>query len=250
MLQGRGHAAVPVLLLAVAAISRPALPQAGVKPKVTLTDPANGATGISRYKPCIAVTFDTPMSTSYCGIGASPNWQIGGGAPTCTRSEGRKTMTSCRHDKATNPLAYGTVVQAILLSPWIVDADGDMPDTYSLSFTVEVPEGTGKVKVPANPSAGFSWPYYLYTPANVKLPAVLMVEPNNTGTVSDDPAIHDAAASGLLDAGNYRADDQECPISFRPLPGRPRTPPCTRTPWTAKLSSQPPPALCESTFNS
>jgi hypothetical protein len=207
-----------LLVLACAVISTPAYSQVGVKPKVTLTEPANGASGVSRFTECITVTFDTAMNTSYCGIGTSANWQVGGGGLSCSWSGDRKTMINCRRDPANNPLEYGTVVQALLMSPWIVDAEGDFLDTYTFSFTVEVREGTGKTKVPADPSAGFSWPYYLYIPADVKLPAVLMVEPNNTGTVSDDAAVHDSAASNLIDSRKYQAEDLGVPYLVPTFP--------------------------------
>jgi hypothetical protein len=214
MLLHRGFTAVSLLLL-ITGLPGQVFPQAGIKPKVAITDPANGATAVSRFKGCMAVTFDTPMSTSYCGIGTTPNWQVGGGSMACTWSEDRKTMTSCRPDPANNPLAYGGVIYAYLnpsgVSPWLKDADGDYLDAYSFSFTIEVPEGSGKIKVPANPSGGFSWPYYLYTPTSVKLPSVLMVEPNNTGTVSDDAAVHDAAASALVDSKKVWAEDLGVP---------------------------------------
>jgi hypothetical protein len=114
-LQPRMRKSELLFLLVVWVVSQgQAFPQTGVSPKVTSTDPADRATGVSRFHACIAVTFDTPMSTSYCGIGTTPNWQIGTGTMTCTWSEDRRTMTSCRPAPADNPLAYGGVIQAVL----------------------------------------------------------------------------------------------------------------------------------------
>jgi hypothetical protein len=81
-----------------------------------------------------------------------------------------------------------------------------------------MPAGSGKIKVAADASKGFSWPYYLYTPANRKNPPVLMVEPNNTGTVSDDPAVHDAAASSLIDSKRGWSEDLGVPYLVPAFP--------------------------------
>ena len=78
------------------------------------------------------------------------------------------------------------------------------------------------LKIPADPQKGFQWPYYLYVPAAIKTPAVLLVEPNNTGTVNDDPAVHDAAASALISNQTYRADDLGSPFLVPTFP-RPLT---------------------------
>jgi hypothetical protein len=60
------------------------------------------------------------------------------------------------------------------------------------------------LKVPANPNKGFQWAYYLEIPASVKLPAVLLVCPNNTGNVYDDISMHDYYAFAL--AQNWTVD--------------------------------------------
>ncbi len=197
-----------------------ALPQVGVKPKVSATDPANGAAGVSRFKDCISVTFDTGMDTSYCGLFTGPNWQIP--SVSCAWSADHKTMKSCRTDPTQHPLAYGDTISATLnpsgLPPLIKDVDGDFLDLYTLSFKIELPQGTGKFKIPADETRGFSWPYYLYVPIHVKSPGLLMVEPNNTGRVSDDPAVHDAAASSLIDARTSWAEDLGVPYLVPTFP--------------------------------
>lgn len=77
-------------------------------------------------------------------------------------------------------------------------------------------------KIPANPQQGFQWPYYLYVPTRIKTPTVLLVEPNNTGTTSDDPAVHDAAASILINVYRLWADDLGSPFLVPTFP-RPDT---------------------------
>jgi pimeloyl-ACP methyl ester carboxylesterase len=77
-------------------------------------------------------------------------------------------------------------------------------------------------KVAANPQKGFDWPYYLYVPPAIRHPTILLVEPNNTGSGNDDPAVHDAAASSLINAHKVRADDLGAPFLVPTFP-RPRT---------------------------
>lgn len=56
------------------------------------------------------------------------------------------------------------------------------------------------LKVEAKPEKGFYWDYYLFIPRTVldNSNRHLLVEPNNTGTVSDDIAVHDESAERLL----------------------------------------------------
>ncbi len=64
------------------------------------------------------------------------------------------------------------------------------------------------VRVAGDAARGFSWPYYLYVPpalradsARGKLRTVLVL-PNNTGKLDDDPAVHDSASRVVV--GHYR----------------------------------------------
>lgn len=52
------------------------------------------------------------------------------------------------------------------------------------------------IKVPAKPEKGFNYPYYLYIPAGTNESKInrLLVEPNNSGYVSDDLGFHDERA--------------------------------------------------------
>jgi dienelactone hydrolase len=75
-----------------------------------------------------------------------------------------------------------------------------------------------------DPAPGFEWPYYLYTPASL-LPAKstrLLVLPNNTGTGSDDQAVHDAAAKRLAEIWANRAELLSTPVLVPTFP-RPYT---------------------------
>lgn len=52
------------------------------------------------------------------------------------------------------------------------------------------------LRVAANPARGFHYPYFLLVPAGVPrdAPTYLLVEPNNTGALSDSLAVHERAA--------------------------------------------------------
>jgi pimeloyl-ACP methyl ester carboxylesterase len=47
------------------------------------------------------------------------------------------------------------------------------------------------LRVEANPQAGFEWPYFLLVPSPVQTPLYLVVMPNNTGVIGDDPAAYE-----------------------------------------------------------
>lgn len=80
------------------------------------------------------------------------------------------------------------------------------------------------LKIDADTAKGFSWPYFLAVPVQPARPIFLLVEPNNTGTVSDDQNVHETSARNLInsrvsDAGLVRLG---CPILIPVFP-RPLT---------------------------
>ena len=77
--------------------------------------------------------------------------------------------------------------------------------------------------VDANPAKGFHYPYLLRIPSNAR-DTVLLVEPNNTGRVSDDFAVHVDAAKGLARSGvgAYAAKQLDIPLLMPVFP-RPET---------------------------
>jgi pimeloyl-ACP methyl ester carboxylesterase len=102
------------------------------------------------------------------------------------------------------------------MSPWVRDTEGNYLDPYVLSFKIYDPASLDKIA--AAPQKGFQWPYYLYVPTVIKKPAVLLVEPNNTGTTNDDPSVHDAAASTLINAHKSWALDLGSPFLVPTFP--------------------------------
>ena len=133
-------------------------------------------------------------------------------------------MTVCRGGPPLD-LELGAQVQFWLnpedTTPWLLDTEGNALDPTTFSFTVE--EGAaGLTRVAADPAKGFHWPYYLYVPDAIRQPAVLLVEPNNTGAVSDDPGVHEKAANDLIKERRLRAQDIGSPLLMPAFP-RPET---------------------------
>ena len=77
-------------------------------------------------------------------------------------------------------------------------------------------EGLEPMLVEANPEAGFHYPYYLYAPmVNEEItPLPILVQPNNTGEVSDDLAVHRERAEADISGGFSReiSDDLGAPF--------------------------------------
>ncbi len=73
-------------------------------------------------------------------------------------------------------------------------------------------------KVP--PGTGFDWPYYLYLPVSVPpgTSTRLLVAPNNTGTCSDDQAVHDEAARRQADGLSILAERMRTPLLVPTFP--------------------------------
>ena len=79
-------------------------------------------------------------------------------------------------------------------------------------------------RVPANPEKGFYSPYFLFIPKSLMDQhrcdgLTLLVMPNNTGKVSDDPAVHEEAA--LKTAKNWRVFATELNVGLL-VPAFPR----------------------------
>ena len=210
-----------VLIIASAAGAQ----SSGTKPTVVSTDPANGAVNVNRTIPSLSVTFSKPMAP-LAGMTTS-NWYAGGPGSSYAWSTDQRTLTYFRESPPV-PLATGTKVTVMLnpagSPPTLRDTEGNYLDPYTFSFTIGTTTGptTELIKVAADVEKGFSWPYYLFVPASVKQPPVLMVEPNNTGTINDDPAVHDSAAQALITNRQFWASDLGVPYLVPTFP-RPAT---------------------------
>lgn len=113
-----------------------------------------------------------------------------------------------------------------LVTPATVStARGGEESTSTQETATTIAELEGQVHlISARPDAGFHFPYFLYTPplfTSEKRP--LVVEPNNTGTTSDDFSLHRTEARELIDGGFIRwiSDELRLPALVPVFP-RPR----------------------------
>lgn len=208
-----------VVLILLAAHALPA--QAQTKPTVVSTYPADLAKNVSATIQSITVTFSKPMNTSYGGL-----WTNGWPGGIVSWSADKRVFTQTRID--TTPLEAGKIITINLNPSYAMestrfrDTEGNYLDPYTFVFTIEGGVESGLSKIAAQPSSGFYWPYYLYIPPMIKSPGVLFVLPNNTGSVSDDPAVHDAAARSLIEGKSSWAVDLGSPLLVPTFP-RPAT---------------------------
>jgi PGF-CTERM protein len=103
-------------------------------------------------------------------------------------------------------------------------------------------EGFDVTRIDANPDAGFEYPYFLYAPAALERDAggPLLVEPNNTGTATDDYGRHREAArstaEGEWNGGSGRVISDRLAVPFLvPAFPRPREEPVDYTHYTHQL---------------
>lgn len=192
------------------------------KPVVISTNPPDMATDVSPDLASYSITFSKPMDTRY-GMASTNGW------PTTSSSwsADQMTITITRLDLAT-PLQAGFTYMFYLNHPSAPipainfrDTEGNFLDYYTFSFTIAGGHA-GLRKVAADAAKGFSWPYFLYVPYTIKDPATLFVQPNNTGTVNDDPAVHEQSARGLIESTRSWADQMGTPYLIPAFP-RPAT---------------------------
>ena len=78
------------------------------------------------------------------------------------------------------------------------------------------------VLVAAEPGAGFCWPYYLYVPPQCAQPGQhlfpLLITPNNSGKIDDNPEVHQQAAAEDLANSRRLADILGCPVLVPTFP--------------------------------
>ena len=213
----RYHFSASTLVVILCFLLAVSIAYSQTKPVVVSTNPADLSTGVSSSLAAFSITFSNPMDTRYGGA-----FTNGWPAATWTWSSDNKTFTSTRHDVPT-PLPAGTTYMIYLNQSGIPqqymyrDIAGNFLDYYKFSFTIEGGHA-GLSKIAADPSKGFSWPYYLYIPPTIKSPSVLLVQPNNTGSVNDDPAVHDASARTLIEGTRYWADELGSPYLIPTFP--------------------------------
>jgi len=189
-------------------------------PQVISTVPANGATGVSRDLASVVLDFSEPMDD--CCINMTSNFPSF--AVSWSKDHKRLSLTRKNLDVG---LSAG-VTYAFNLNPgvgaYIRDTQGNFLPATSFSFTIVEEYNYNLTKVPADPAKGFEWPYYLSVPKQLSNPTILLVEPNNTGTWSDDQSVHDAAALNLVKQRSDFAIGLGVPLLVPTFP-RPINPP-------------------------
>ncbi len=220
MNQDRKHPWVLIVVLIAVSFAVPI--KAQTKPTVVSTFPADLAKNVSAMIPSITITFSKPMDTGYGGL-----WTNGWPGGYIEWSADKKVFTVTRHSPIT-PLEAGKTI-VIYLNPSYAmdstkfrDAEGNYLDPYYFLFTIASSHESGLSKIAAKPGNGFNWSYYLYVPPTIKTPGVLFVIPNNTGAVSDDPAVYDSSARSLIEGKRYWADELGSPLLVPTFP-RPAT---------------------------
>ena len=109
-----------------------------IQPTVVSTNPANGATGVSRSLTTISVTFSEPMKNSFSISSSGSNWDLSNATPTSWDptmtivTEGRDNVgllpANTKIDIILNPTGYNNVFR---------DASGNIlnPSPFTFSFT-------------------------------------------------------------------------------------------------------------------
>ena len=90
--------------------------------------------------------------------------------------------------------------------------------TYSCFITNKQLQASGLLKVEPNPTKGFHWAYYLVTPNFSSGSSTILVIPNNTGTVDDDPVVHDDAARKKASDWSGFAENLHSPLIVPTFP--------------------------------
>ena len=174
-----------------------------IEPQVVSATPPAGATGVSPYVSSVSFSFSKPMAEFDPRL-RSPILSSGWGPSTIEWSADRRTLTLTRTNR--DALHPGAKILFILnhgLSMQLRDSGDNVLREHVHHFVIlgdfresfEIVSRSTIAKIPEDPARGFHWPYYLAVPAVPRSPAVLFVEPNNTGFATLESHIpHDARA--------------------------------------------------------
>lgn len=141
--------------------------------------------------------------------------------------------------KLEEPLSASQKLTAVL---WESNGQPLDQETALISLDGEPPErtdGFDPLFVEADPDAGFEYPYYLYAPDTFPDdPRPILVEPNNTGTSTDEFETHVERAERTIESGTGRtiADDLFAPFLVPVFP-RPRRNPVDWTHYVHQLDA-------------
>jgi pimeloyl-ACP methyl ester carboxylesterase len=182
--------------------------------QVTSSAPVNNALEVDPLIDTIELRFSESMMATG-GLESSGWWPW----KISWSSDGRSCYV--RRDTAGTPI-YGQNVYLRTLA--FRTASGQaFTNEYTLRFQTADPPA---IRVEASPAQGFYWPYLLLVPPQIEAPATLLIEPNNTGTWSDDPWVHESSARNLVRARSSFAANLGCPllVPVFPRPVNPAAP--------------------------
>jgi hypothetical protein len=184
-------------------------------PHVVSTVPEVGAATVDPGISTVEFRFSEPMAD--CGGFTTSGWWPW----TKTWSPDRRTMFVTRGTAGTS--LYG---QQVSIRPMGCVSQGGSPLAADFTLTFRTAHRNPPIRVAPDPAKGFYWPYYLAWPTQMASPPTLLVEPNNTGTWSDDLQVHDASAKTLLNARIPFAEDLGSPllVPVFPRPVLPQAP--------------------------
>lgn len=173
--------------------------------------PANNARDVDPLLDTVTLHFTEPMYPT--GGLQSSNWWPW----TLAWSSDQQTCTIQRGSAGTPLYSTDVLLKTILFR---TAAGQSFEPGFTLQFRTAAPAA---IRVEANPAKGFFWPYFLVLPQQMRSPGTLLVEPNNTGTTSDDPWVHEAAALNIIAHRATFANELQTPLLVPVFP-RPRWP--------------------------
>jgi len=179
-------------------------------PRVVSTNPPDGATGVSRDLQTVSIEFTEPMNPGAISIATTvtfPDY-------TLSWSPYHTTLTLTRTDPVTRlsgGLTYGFILNGVGYENFRDTQGNFLPETI-FSFTTVEEYDYQLLRISEDPGKGFHWPYFLCIPNHLRKSTVLLVEPNNTGNLSDDLAVHEASANTLVRARSNFAIALDVPL--------------------------------------
>jgi hypothetical protein len=185
-------------------------------PIILATEPENGDTDVDPWIETVAFHFSEPMAG--CGMQSSGWYPYSWGY-----SADRKTIYLTRESAGTPLYGWRVWVRPLLEHCRAVSGahlKAERPVTFTTRYRIP------PIRVEGDAAKGFHWPYYLVLPSEMTSPNTLLVEPNNTGTWSDDIQVHDDAARTIMGHRIPFAEDLGSPllIPVFPRPINPQAP--------------------------
>lgn len=132
-----------------------------------------------------------------------------------------------------------------VIEVWLWDGELHHSDVITVQQALvavgeELDETIGTTFVEADPDSGFNYPYLLFSPTDKRDGDIpLLVEPNNTGTATDDFEQHKSRAEFNIKRGSSRPISEELGVPLLiPVFPRPRREPVDWSHYTHQLDRQ------------